>query len=130
MTVLLEVDVDSGVPVYEQIRGQVVAHVAAGRLVAGDHLPTVRALAGDLGIAPGTVARAYRELEAAGAVTSRRRAGTVVTGSGAVEAGPRAAARTYVRTARDAGLTDEQVLDLVRGALLDGGAAPTVAHEH
>jgi GntR family transcriptional regulator len=79
----------------------------------------VRALAVDLGIAPGTVARAYRELESAGAVSSRRRLGTVVTGQGAVDAGPRTAARSYVRTARAAGLSDDQVLDLVRGALLD-----------
>ena len=61
MSLLLEVDLASSVPVFEQIRLQVVAHVAAGRLTPGDHLPTIRALATDLGVAAGTVARAYRD---------------------------------------------------------------------
>ena len=74
----VEIDLRTGLAPYEQIRSQVVAHVAAGRLRVGDRLPTIRALATDLGLAPGTVARAYRELEAAGVVTTRRRAGTVV----------------------------------------------------
>ena len=50
MSLLLEVDLASSVPVFEQIRLQVVAHVAAGRLTPGDHLPTIRALATDLGV--------------------------------------------------------------------------------
>ena len=70
----LEIDLASGVPPYEQIRSQVVAHVAAERLVVGDRLPTIRALAADLGLAAGTVARAYRELESAGITTTHRRA--------------------------------------------------------
>jgi len=74
----IEVDLTSGVPPYEQIRLQVLAHVSAGRLSPGDRLPTIRALATDLGVAAGTVARAFRELEQAGVVTTRRRTGTVV----------------------------------------------------
>ena len=74
----VEIDLRTGLAPYEQIRSQVVAHVAAGRLRVGDRLPTIRALATDLGLAPGTVARAYRELEAAGVVTTLRRAGPVV----------------------------------------------------
>ncbi len=119
MTLVLEVDVDSGVPVYEQIRAQVVAHVAAGRLRPGDRLPTIRALALDLGIAPGTVARAFRELEQAGVIVTRRRTGTVVAESATpAESGPRRAARVYVRQVRAAGLSDEEAVALVRGALL------------
>ena len=91
MSLLLEVDLASSVPVFEQIRLQVVAHVAAGRLTPGDHLPTIRALATDLGVAAGTVARAYRELEAAGVVTTRRRAGTTVaSGVASADVGPNA----------------------------------------
>ncbi|GAA3805832.1 GntR family transcriptional regulator [Cellulomonas soli] len=125
MSVSLEVALDSGVPVYEQIRTQVVAHVAAGRLAVGDRLPTIRALAADLGVAPGTVARAFRELEQAGVVATRRRTGTVVAARGA-DVGPLLAAQAYVRAAREAGLTDEDALTLVRGALL-GAAEPTTA---
>lgn len=120
MTLQVEVDLASGIPPYEQVRLQVVAHVSAGRLRAGDRLPTIRALATDLGVAAGTVARAYRELEAAGVVATRRRTGTVVA-EGAVGAddGLRRAAAALVATARTAGLVDDDVLGLVRGALLE-----------
>ncbi|GAA4418097.1 GntR family transcriptional regulator [Georgenia halophila] len=123
MTMQITIDLASGVPPYEQIRGQVTALVAAGTLVAGDRLPTVRDLAADLGVAVGTVQRAYRELEAAGVVLSRRRTGTVVApvandGRADDVAAARQGARAFVRRARAAGLTDEQVLDLVRGALM------------
>jgi GntR family transcriptional regulator len=53
----LTVDLDSPVPVYEQIRSQITEMVELGTLSAGAPLPTVRQLAADLGIAPGTVAR-------------------------------------------------------------------------
>ena len=122
MTARLEVDLDSGVPVYEQIRAQIAAHVASGGLAPGDRLPPIRTLASDLGLAPGTVARAFRELEAAGVVVTRRRTGTVVADHAQVpELKVRRAAERYVAEARAAGLTDEAALDLVRGALL----APT-----
>lgn len=126
MTLQVEVDLASGVPPYEQVRLQVMAHVSAGRLRAGDRLPTIRALATDLGVAAGTVARAYRELEAAGVVTTRRRTGTVVA-DGAVGAdhGLRRSAAAFVATARAAGLGDDDVLGLVRGALLEH---PSVGH--
>ena len=52
--------------------------VAVARLEPGSRLPTVRALADQLELAPGTVARAYRELETEGTVTARGRAGTFV----------------------------------------------------
>lgn len=124
MTVQIAVDVTSGVPVYEQLRAQVVAHVAAGRLTPGDRLPTIRTLATDLGVAPGTVQRAFRELELAGVVVTRRRSGTVVAAGAAPAHGTarhdaaRDAAATYVRAARAAGLSPQEALDLVRGALL------------
>ena len=68
----------SGVPPYEQIRSQIQRLVESGELLRGARLPTVRRLAADLGIAPNTVARAYRELETDGVVETRGRAGTVI----------------------------------------------------
>ncbi len=122
MTARLEVDLSSGVPVYEQIRAQITAYVASRQLAPGDRLPPIRTLASDLGLAPGTVARAFRELEAAGVVITRRRTGTVVADHAQVPAlTVREAAERYVAEARAAGLSDEAALDLVRGALL----APT-----
>lgn len=78
MSAQITVDLDSALPPYEQIRTQISTLISLGELAAGAKLPTVRALATDLGVAAGTVARAYKELEAAGLISSRRRAGTVV----------------------------------------------------
>ena len=115
----IEIDLTSGVPPYEQIRLQVLAHVSAGRLSPGDRLPTIRALATDLGVAAGTVARAFRELEQAGVVTTRRRTGTVVAaGAPTTDGTVRRAAGHFVATARAAGLSDEEALDAVSGALI------------
>ncbi len=123
----VEIDLRSGVAPYEQIRAQVVALVAAGRLRVGDRLPTIRGLATDLGLAAGTVARAYRELEAAGVVSTGRRAGTVVAdGVSPSDVAARQAARDLVRTGREAGLTDEAILDVVRGVLRHDSPAPGV----
>ncbi|MEM7141239.1 MAG: GntR family transcriptional regulator, partial [Actinomycetota bacterium] len=76
LTVRLEAD--TAIPVFEQLRAQLSVMVAVGRLLPGDRLPTVRAFAEQLGLAPGTVARAYRELENDGIVEGRGRAGTFV----------------------------------------------------
>ncbi|WP_432495364.1 GntR family transcriptional regulator [Kineococcus auxinigenes] len=115
----LVVDTASPVPVYEQLRRQVATLVTTGALRTGDRLPAARALAADLGLALGTVQRAYRELELAGLVASRRRTGTVVTASAApVDEEVRWAAEGYVERALQAGLGQEEVLDLVHDALL------------
>ncbi len=120
MTLQIEVDLAASIPPYEQIRSQIVAHVSAERLTVGDRLPTIRALAADLGVAAGTVARAYRELEQAGVVSTRRRSGTVVAaGAVAADVLVRHAASAFVATVRAARLTDDAILDLVRGALLE-----------
>ncbi len=76
---ILDVDTASAVPPYEQIRAQLTSSITSGTLPKGTRLPSIRQLAGDLGLAPGTVARAYRELEHAGLVVTRGRHGTRVT---------------------------------------------------
>lgn len=99
-------DPASATPPFEQLRAQVAARVAAGDLAAGERLPTVRGLAEQLGLAPGTVARVYRELEADGVVETRGRAGTFVAESAAAGEGDvGAAVAAYVAAARRAGLT-------------------------
>jgi DNA-binding transcriptional regulator YhcF (GntR family) len=116
----ITVDVQAATPPYEQIRSQIAAYVEGGLLSDGARLPTMRALAADLGVATGTVARAYAELEAAGLVASRRRTGTVVTAPAlrpADEQLRRTATQLAVQ-ARDAGLDGESVLAIVRAALL------------
>ena len=77
---ILEIDPRSAMPPYEQLRQQVTALVLGGALATGDRLPAIRQLANDLGLAGGTVARAYRELESDGVVTTHGRHGTVIAG--------------------------------------------------
>ena len=122
MTVSVTLDMLAATPPYEQVRTQLAGHIRTGALRPGERLPVVRALAADLGVAPGTVARAYRELEAGGLVTTRRRVGTIVSAP-ATPWDPRVhgLALDLVREARGAGLADGEVVDLVRGALLELG---------
>ncbi|MET4003232.1 GntR family transcriptional regulator [Arthrobacter sp. UYCu511] len=72
------IDLETATPPYEQIQRQISSLIAVGHLVPGTRLPTVRSLAADLGVAAGTVARAYKELEGTGLVATNRRQGTVV----------------------------------------------------
>lgn len=74
----IHLSTDSGLPIYLQIVNQVKYLVASGQMTPGDELPSIRVLAERLLINPNTVARAYRDLEAAGIVTSRAGAGTRV----------------------------------------------------
>ncbi len=114
----LVLDDDSAVPPYEQVRATLAARIAEGTLAAGTRLPPVRTLAGQLDLAPGTVARAYRELEVAGLVNTGGRAGTVVSDGGdRAVSDVRAAAERYVGTARALGLADDVTLGLVRAQL-------------
>jgi DNA-binding transcriptional regulator YhcF (GntR family) len=70
--------IDDGGPPFAQLRDGVRRRIERGALLPGDRLPTVRACAQDLGLAPNTVARAYRELEDDGWLVGRGRAGTFV----------------------------------------------------
>jgi GntR family transcriptional regulator len=76
---LIDVQVDSGVPVYEQVESQVIYAIASGGLPAGLLIPSVRELAVQLRINPNTVARAYQELERRGVVKARRGLGMEIT---------------------------------------------------
>ncbi|MDV3222672.1 GntR family transcriptional regulator [Intrasporangium sp.] len=120
----IAVDPTSAEPPFEQVRAQLAGLVTSGRLLPGERLPTVRALAADLGLAVNTVARAYRELETAGLVETRRRAGTVVaSGEHTADIAVAALATKYALAVREAGLDDATALDLVRSALRTVGPA-------
>ncbi|MFD5633491.1 GntR family transcriptional regulator [Streptomyces sp. NPDC127077] len=118
----VRVDTTSQVPPYAQIRAQLGALILTGRLVEGDRLPTVRQLATDLGLAPGTVARAYRELEAAELIRTRRGAGSRVAAPPHGPTPPLAPqlatlARDFTSAARALGADTETILAAVRTAL-------------
>jgi GntR family transcriptional regulator len=122
----LEVDPDAAVPPYEQLRQQITALVLAGALARGDRLPSIRQLANDLGLAGGTVARAYRELEADGVVATRGRHGTTIESLPRGPVPPPAlieAAREYADEASRAGAGLEDALTAVRVAFASPRAA-------
>ena len=78
---MITIRLDSPTPLGVQIAEALRAHIAAGTLAPGDELPPVRQLAADLGVNLNTVARAYRELEGQGLLTSVRGRGTRVASS-------------------------------------------------
>ena len=114
---MIVIDTASAVPPFEQVRSQLEAAITGGTLSTGERLPSVRQLAADLRLAPGTVARAYAALETAGYVQTRRGAGTRVAARGpdadnASRVLPHA--RTYVAAAQGAGLTLDEALAAIR----------------
>lgn len=124
----LAIDTGSPVPPYEQIRAQLQAMVAGGVLAEGTRLPPIRQLAGDLGLATNTVARAYRELEHDGLVQARGRHGTIVTGGASMDRSQRkevvaGAAETFAREAQHHGIGLDDALAAVRRAF--GGGSGT-----
>lgn len=114
------IDPDSPVAPYEQVRLRIAALAADGTLPAGTRLPAVRALATELGLAANTVARTYRELEAAGLVETRGRHGTVITAAAAGTSGQaQRAAVAYAERTRALGIPAAAALALVKAALDD-----------
>jgi DNA-binding transcriptional regulator YhcF (GntR family) len=75
---ILSVDPSRALPVYEQVREQIRRMVAAGTLTPGTRLPTIRQLAADLGLAKGTIERAYELLEGDAVIERHGRSGTYV----------------------------------------------------
>lgn len=116
---MIELDSESATPPFEQIRVQLLSHVMAGRLIAGTRLPTVRKLAGDLGLAVNTVARAYRELEEAGLIITRGRAGTFVAANGdTIRRDAHAAAAAFATRMRQLGIDRDSALALADASLI------------
>ncbi len=77
---MIEIEIDPGaaVPPFAQLREVLISRIAEGSLAPGTKLPPVRTLAAELGLAANTVARSYKELEAAGFVQTQGRGGTIV----------------------------------------------------
>ena len=114
----LTIDADGARPPFEQLKAQVIARIDAGELIAGTRLPAVRQLATDLGIAPNTVARAYRELEADGVLETRGRNGTVVKArAGTAAELLQVAATAYAARAAELGVPADDALAFARAAL-------------
>lgn len=120
---MLLVDPRSAVPPFEQIRVQILDLIQQGTLAPETRLPPVRKLAADLALAPNTVARAYRELEANGAVETRGRHGTYVAAhDDPVLKQAQRAAEDYAHQIRSLGLDGVDAISFLQAALQKGSA--------
>jgi DNA-binding transcriptional regulator YhcF (GntR family) len=127
---LLTVVTDDVIPPYEQLRRQLAYLISSGALEPGQRLPPLRQLAGDLGLAVGTVARTYRELEASGLISTRRGGGTRVADTPPAPAENHQQqladhAFDYVLKARLLGAGDDAIIDALTQAI---SASPTEYH--
>lgn len=117
---LFRLDFQSAVPIYRQIRDQVVLAVAKGELAPGERLPTTRALAEDAGVNVMTVSKAYQLLKAEGYLVTDRRAGAVVCArpgkAAALNADQTARLKLLAGEARLAGLTLDDFLAACKAA--------------
>ncbi|QCB97750.1 GntR family transcriptional regulator [Arthrobacter sp. PAMC25564] len=106
----------SSVPLFEQLRLNIIERADNGTLAPGTRLPAVRSLAGELGVAPHTVARAYKELEAAGVVVTRGRNGTVVCARDEAWSSLSAAAAAFAAAANAQGASFAEAVQLLAAA--------------
>ncbi|WP_223881037.1 GntR family transcriptional regulator [Nesterenkonia ebinurensis] len=115
---ILRVDPAAPAAPYEQLRDQLVEQIRSGALKPGTTLLPVRRLAGDLRVAPNTVARTYRELEHAGYVKGQGRRGTVVLGPPTRQGTDDAAelTRDYLQAMASHGFTREQTVSYLKQA--------------
>ena len=117
---VLAVDPRSSVAPFEQLRVQILEQVESGELAPETRLPTVRRLATDLGVAPNTVARSYRELERAGIVETRGRHGSFVSTHGdPAHRQAQKAAADFAEQIRSLKLSADEAVALIIAALRD-----------
>ena len=120
---LLQLDFSGRLPIYMQIRNQIVLGIASGELAPGEKLPTIRALAEQSGVNMMTVSKAYAALRQEGYITADRRGGTVVSGSpgaGELSARYRGALRIIAAEARLAGMSEDEFAELCRDSYRGG----------
>jgi DNA-binding transcriptional regulator YhcF (GntR family) len=116
--VRISISETSSVAPFEQLRVGLIEQIQSGELAAGARLPTVRALADELHLAPNTIARAYRELEADGFIETRGRNGSFVNAQGnPAHRQAQDAARAYADRVAQLGVTPEEALGFAAAAL-------------
>ncbi len=112
---LLQLNFSADIPIYQQIRNQIVIGIASGDLRVGDRLPTIRALADESGVNVMTVNKAYAMLKQEGYISADRRGGTVVAGDGGrreLSQQSEAMLSVIISEAKLAGMTESEFLQL------------------
>ena len=119
---ILNFDFHSDVPIFMQIRNQIVIGIAEGKLKPGEQLPTIRALADESGINMMTVSKAYQILKQEGYITADRRSGARVASKDdkAVNEKTMQQLRLAISELRLSGMKEEEILSLVSGIYQEG----------
>ena len=125
---VIRLETGTNIPLFEQLRAQLSVMAAVGRLEPRSKLPTVRGLADALDLAPGTVARAYRELTNDGIVEGRGRRGTFVVDE-PPHSEPLQERRKRVATAADRFVFELAVLGVGLDDALDAVRAAAARHD-
>ena len=114
---IIRIDELSDVPIYQQIRNQIVMGISSGDLEGGEQLPTVRALALEMGINTMTVSKAYQLLKSEGYIMTDRKNGARIRSNieqrGSMSTANRAELKRIVSEARLSVIPKEEVLKLV-----------------
>ena len=114
---VIKIDEYSDIPIYMQIRNQIVMGISSGELAAGEQLPTVRALALEIGINTMTVSKSYQLLKTEGYIMTDRKNGARVRMEIQKHAGISEANKTELRRivseARIGGIPKEEIVSLV-----------------
>ena len=107
----------SDIPIYMQIRNQIVMGISSGELEGGEQLPTVRALAMEMGINTMTVSKAYQLLKTEGYIMTDRKNGarirTSIQKQGNLSDGNKAELKRIVSEARLSGVSKADLLSLI-----------------
>ncbi len=115
---VLVIDDSSDIPIYQQLRNQIVIGISDGRLKPGEQLPTVRALAEEIGVNAMTVNKAYQMLKQEGYIVTERRNGARVSrefgGDGQLSPAAADTLRRIISEAKLAGMTQEEFVALCR----------------
>ena len=114
---IIRIDEYSDVPIYMQIRNQIVMGISSGELKAGEQLPTVRALALEIGINTMTVSKTYQMLKNEGYIMTDRKNGArvrqMIKQSGVISDENKNELRRIVSEARLSGVPREELVKLV-----------------
>lgn len=107
----------SDVPIYMQIRNQIVMGISSGELEGGEQLPTVRALAMEMGINTMTVSKAYQLLKTEGYIMTDRKNGarirTSIQKQGSISESNKAELKRIASEARLSGVSKADLISLI-----------------
>lgn len=119
---IIRIEPDSDIPIYEQITNQIVEGIARGSILPGNSLPSVRAFASDLGVNMHTVNKSYHQLEKKGIITIVPKSGAIISPKDFNDSSLALLKEQYkplIAESLVAGMSHEQIQDLVSSIIQD-----------